>query len=272
MGGAQTGTGKTAGFTLPLLHRLARHASTSHLARPPSGTRTDPGADARAGHAGVRASRPTASTCRCAHLRLRRRRHEPADAELRRGIEIVVATPGRLLDHVQQKTMPSPRSNSSCSTKPTACSTWASSRHQAHPRAAAGRRQSLLFSATFSDEIKKLADQMLKNPQLIEVARRNMVSETITHIVHPVSSGPQAQPAGPHLLRESEPVPGAGLRGHQVRLQPPGPLPRAPAASRPTPSTATRASSSAPNPRSLQVRQGTRAGRHRRGRARARHR
>jgi ATP-dependent RNA helicase RhlE len=50
-------------------------------------------------------------------------------------------------------------------------------------------RQSLLFSATFSDEIKKLADQMLKNPQLIEVARRNMVSETISHIVHPVSSG-----------------------------------------------------------------------------------
>jgi ATP-dependent RNA helicase RhlE len=49
-------------------------------------------------------------------------------------------------------------------------------------------RQSLLFSATFSEEIKKLADAMLKAPQLIEVARRNTVSETIRHIVHPVSS------------------------------------------------------------------------------------
>ena len=61
-------------------------------------------------------------------------------------------------------------------------------------------RQSLLFSATFSDEIKKLADQMLKNPQLIEVARRNMVSETITHVVHPVSSGMKRNLLA-HLLR-----------------------------------------------------------------------
>ncbi|MBS0553347.1 MAG: ATP-dependent helicase, partial [Proteobacteria bacterium] len=62
------------------------------------------------------------------------------------------------------------------------------------------QRQSLLFSATFSDEIKKLADQMLKDPQLIEVARRNMVSETITHVVHPVSSGMKRNLLA-HLLR-----------------------------------------------------------------------
>jgi ATP-dependent RNA helicase RhlE len=49
-------------------------------------------------------------------------------------------------------------------------------------------RQSLLFSATFSDEIKKLADTMLKAPQLIEVAKRNTVSETITHRMHPVAT------------------------------------------------------------------------------------
>ncbi len=102
----------------------------------------------------------------------------------------MVATPGRLLDHVQQKTIALgqveflildeadrmldmgfiPDIRRILALLPAA-------------------RQSLLFSATFSDEIKKLADQMLKNPQLIEVARRNMVSETITHIVHPVSSG-----------------------------------------------------------------------------------
>ena len=50
------------------------------------------------------------------------------------------------------------------------------------------QRQSLLFSATFSDEIKKLADKMLKSPVLIEVAKRNTVSETITHRVHPVAA------------------------------------------------------------------------------------
>jgi ATP-dependent RNA helicase RhlE len=50
------------------------------------------------------------------------------------------------------------------------------------------QRQSLLFSATFSDEIKKLADKMLRAPMLIEVARRNTVSETITHRVHPVAA------------------------------------------------------------------------------------
>jgi len=50
------------------------------------------------------------------------------------------------------------------------------------------QRQSLLFSATFSEEIKKLADGMLKSPVLIEVAKRNTVSETITHRVHPVAA------------------------------------------------------------------------------------
>jgi ATP-dependent RNA helicase RhlE len=50
------------------------------------------------------------------------------------------------------------------------------------------QRQSLLFSATFSEEIKKLADRMLRSPVLIEVARRNTVSETITHRVHPVAA------------------------------------------------------------------------------------
>jgi ATP-dependent RNA helicase RhlE len=50
------------------------------------------------------------------------------------------------------------------------------------------QRQSLLFSATFSEEIKKLADKMLQSPKLIEVAKRNTVSGTITHRVHPVSA------------------------------------------------------------------------------------
>ena len=109
---------------------------------------------------------------------------------LRRGIEIVIATPGRLLDHVQQKTI-----NFS--------QVEVLVLDEADRMLDMGfipdirriltllpaNRQSLLFSATFSEEIRKLADQMLKNPQLIEVARRNTVSETITHVVHPVAAG-----------------------------------------------------------------------------------
>ncbi|HQO30386.1 MAG TPA: DEAD/DEAH box helicase, partial [Accumulibacter sp.] len=114
---------------------------------------------------------------------------KPQIAEIRAGVEILVATPGRLLDLVEQK-----------------CLNFASVQAlvldeadrmldmgfipdvtriiQLLPK----QRQSLLFSATFSEEIKKLADSMLKQPVLVEVARRNTVSETITHRVHPVAA------------------------------------------------------------------------------------
>ena len=191
MGGAQTGTGKTAGFTLPLLNRLARHASTStsparHQVRALILAPTRELAMQVYESVKMYSKHlPLRSTCIYGGVDM-----NPQIQELRRGIEIVVATPGRLLDHVQQKTIALgqveflildeadrmldmgfiPDIRRILALLPAA-------------------RQSLLFSATFSDEIKKLADQMLKNPQLIEVARRNMVSETISHIVHPVSSG-----------------------------------------------------------------------------------
>ncbi|MCB2038918.1 MAG: DEAD/DEAH box helicase, partial [Ottowia sp.] len=120
---------------------------------------------------------------------------------LRGGVEIVVATPGRLLDHVQQKSINLgqvqmlvldeadrmldmgfiPDIRRILALLPT-------------------QRQSLLFSATFSNEIKKLADQMLNQPQLIEVARRNTVSETIEHQVYPVDANSKRDLLA-HLLR-----------------------------------------------------------------------
>ena len=202
MGGAQTGTGKTAGFTLPLLQRLARHANTSASpARHPvralilAPTRelavqvfesvTEYGR-----HLNLRA------TCIYGGVDMNAQMQE-----LRRGVEIVIATPGRLLDHVQQKTIHFsqvevlvldeadrmldmgfiPDIRRILELLPT-------------------NRQSLLFSATFSEEIRKLADRMLKNPKMIEVARRNTVSETITHVVHPVSAGMKRNLLA-HLLR-----------------------------------------------------------------------
>ncbi|MDO8348371.1 MAG: DEAD/DEAH box helicase [Rugosibacter sp.] len=190
MGGAQTGTGKTAGFTLPLLQRLAKYASSSPSpARHP--VRALILAPTRELAMQVHESVVTYSK----HLPLRSVciyggvDIKPQIAELRQGREIIVATPGRLLDHVQQKSVSFgavevlvldeadrmldmgfiPDIKRILAMLPTA-------------------RQSLLFSATFSGEIKKLADTMLKAPQLIEVARRNAVNETISHRVYPVAS------------------------------------------------------------------------------------
>ena len=189
MGGAQTGTGKTAGFVLPLLQRLARHASTS-----PSPARHP-----------VRALilTPTRELAMQVHESVQTYgRHiplrdlvvyggvdiKPQIEALRKGVEIVVATPGRLLDHVEQKTVgfnfvevlvldeadrmldmgfiPDIKRILAMLPK---------------------ERQSLLFSATFSEEIKKLADSMLRAPVLIEVARRNALTDTVTHRIHPVA-------------------------------------------------------------------------------------
>ena len=190
MGGAQTGTGKTAGFTLPLLQRLAKHASSSPSpARHP--VRALILAPTRELAMQVHESvvtyskyLPLRSVCIYGGVDIK-----PQIAELREGREIVVATPGRLLDHVQQKSV-------------SFASVEVLVLDEADRMLDMGfipdikrilgmlpsNRQSLLFSATFSNEIKKLADSMLKAPQLIEVARRNAVNETITHRVYPVAS------------------------------------------------------------------------------------
>jgi ATP-dependent RNA helicase RhlE len=191
MGGAQTGTGKTAGFTLPLLQRLARHANTS-TSPARHQTRALILAPTRELAMQVEESvktyskhLPLRSTCIYGGVDM-----NAQIAELRRGIEIVVATPGRLLDHVQQKTIALGQVEMLVLDE---ADRMLDMGFIPDIRRILGllpkERQSLLFSATFSDEIKKLADQMLRNPQLIEVARRNQVSETITHRVHPVSSG-----------------------------------------------------------------------------------
>jgi ATP-dependent RNA helicase RhlE len=188
MGAAQTGTGKTAGFVLPILQKLAHHASTSasparHPVRALILTPT------RELAVQVEESVRVYSK----HLPLRATvvyggvPMDPQTQALRRGVEILVATPGRLLDHVQQKVlqfnsveffvldeadrmmdmgfMPDVRRIISLLPK---------------------QRQNLLFSATFSDEIKKLADSFLRDPVLVEVARRNSAAENVTHIAMPV--------------------------------------------------------------------------------------
>ena len=204
MGAAQTGTGKTAGFTLPLIQRLSRHAntSTSPARHPVRALVLAPTRElAVQVHESVQIYGkyvPLRSVCIYGGVDMRAQVDE-----LRRGVEIVVATPGRLLDHVQQKTIQLGQVEMLVLDEADRMLDMGFIPDIRRildllPEA----RQSLLFSATFSDEIKKLADRMLKNPQLVEVARRNMVSETITHRVHPVSSGLKRNLLA-HLLRHA---------------------------------------------------------------------
>jgi ATP-dependent RNA helicase RhlE len=190
LGGAQTGTGKTAGFTLPLLQRLARHAnsSPSPAKHPVRALILAPTRElAMQVHESVVTYSkflPLRSTCIYGGVDMKAQ-----IAELKEGREIIVATPGRLLDHVQQKTV---NFNQVELLVLDEADRMLDMGFIPDIKRILGllpqERQSLLFSATFSEEIKKLADTMLKSPQLIEVAKRNTVSETITHRMHPVAT------------------------------------------------------------------------------------
>ncbi|GAB4438292.1 MAG: DEAD/DEAH box helicase [Rhodocyclaceae bacterium] len=205
MGGAQTGTGKTAGFTLPLLQRIARHANTS----------SSP------------ARHPVRVLIVCPTRELAIQNHEnvkmyakylplrsavvfggmdikPQIEELRRGVEIVVATPGRLLDHLQGRSIMLNQVEALVLDEADRMlDTGFIPDVRRILAVLPAQRQSLLFSATFSEEIKKLADTMLRDPLLIEVARRNAAAETVTHRVYPVAAALKRRLLA-HLLRSRD--------------------------------------------------------------------
>ena len=188
MGGAQTGTGKTAGFTLPMLHRLQPHANTSvSPARHP--IRALILVPTRELAAQVYESVKTYGK----YLPLRYTvvyggvHMDPQVKDLRAGVEILVATPGRLLDHVQQKTVNLSKVEILVLDEADRMLDMGFLPDIKRILALMPEhRQSLMFSATFSEEIKRLGDKLLKQPVLIEVARRNAITELVTHVVHPV--------------------------------------------------------------------------------------
>src|SRR6186713_3481738 len=188
LAGAQTGTGKTATFVLPMLQRL-------HASRPSSGPRviralilTPTRELALQVEESVRtygAQNPIKSTTIYGGVGF-----DPQVRALRAGPEIVVATPGRLLDHLGQRTIDLSRVEILVLDEADRMLDMGFIRDirkilSLLPR----KRQNLLFSATFSDEIKDLADTLLDDPALIEVARRNSTVEIITQTVHPVDRG-----------------------------------------------------------------------------------
>ncbi len=188
LAGAQTGTGKTAGFTLPILQRLS-------AAQPQGGAQ---------GKRMVRALILTPTRELAAQVEESVRAYgkylklkstvlfggvgiNPQIEALRRGVDIVVATPGRLLDHMQQKTIDV--SSLEILVLDEADRMLDMGFIHDIKRVLArlpAKRQNLLFSATFADEIKALADSLLDEPAMIEVARRNTTAELVAQKVHPV--------------------------------------------------------------------------------------
>jgi ATP-dependent RNA helicase RhlE len=187
MGGAQTGTGKTAAFSLPLLHRLAKAGPQSGPRKPRALVLTPTRELAVQVHDSLRAYGK--------HLRLNSTTvyggagMQPQIDALRRGVDILVATPGRLLDHLERRSVD--LSHVEILVLDEADRMLDMGFLPAIKRVMAkipSRRQTLLFSATFEDAIKKLAMEFLREPKEVQVSVRNAVATNVTHIVHPVDA------------------------------------------------------------------------------------
>jgi ATP-dependent RNA helicase RhlE len=186
---AQTGTGKTAGFTLPILHHLSTHAPQSQKPGRPRCLILVP---TRELAAQVEESVKTygkylslTSMVMFGGVNI-----NPQFKALKSRVDILVATPGRLLDHLGQKTVDLSGVEILVLDEADRMLDMGFIRDIKKVLAVLPKkRQNLLFSATFSDEIKTLANGLLHNPGCVEVARRNTASELVEQTLHLV---PQA--------------------------------------------------------------------------------
>ncbi|HSX85649.1 MAG TPA: ATP-dependent RNA helicase RhlE [Cellvibrio sp.] len=183
---AQTGTGKTAGFTLPLLEKLSQTTKTTNGRRPVRALILTPTRELAAQvYESVRTYGkyvPLRATVVFGGVSI-----NPQMMKLRGGVDILVATPGRLLDLVQQNAVKLNELEVLVLDEADRMLDMGFIHDIKKVLALLpAKRQNLLFSATFSDEIKALADKLLNRPTLIEVARRNTASERVTQRVHPV--------------------------------------------------------------------------------------
>ena len=187
MGGAQTGTGKTAGFTLPLLQKLILSADKAQKGRRPIRALVlTPTRELAAQVAeSVRTYGqylPLRSTVVFGGVSI-----NPQKQKLIKGVDILIATPGRLLDHVSQRSVDLSKVDVLVLDEADRMLDMGFIHDIRKVLALVPRqKQTLLFSATFSDEIKQLANGLLKSPALIEVAQRNTSSELVEQVVHPV--------------------------------------------------------------------------------------
>ena len=208
LAGAQTGTGKTAGFTLPLLQRLSTDAVGAALK-----SKTSP----RAVRALILAPTRELAAQVEESVRLYGKYTNlnsavifggvginPQIKLLKHGVDILVATPGRLLDHVGQRTVDLSKVEILILDEADRMLDMGFIHDIKKVLAILPpKRQNLLFSATFSDDIKALADKLLDNPASIEVARRNSTVEVIAQKIHPVDRD-KKHPMLSHLIKEND--------------------------------------------------------------------
>ena len=191
LGGAQTGTGKTAAFTLPMLNRLSESAQAKN----------------KFGGIGIRALVLTPTRELAAQVEESVRTYgkyldlkstvifggvgmNPQISKLKSGVDILVATPGRLLDLQQQGMLDLAQVQMLVLDEADRMLDMGFIHDVKKILALVPRdKQSLLFSATFSDEIRDLAATLLKNPQSIQVTPRNTTVQRITQVIHPVGRG-----------------------------------------------------------------------------------
>ena len=191
LGGAQTGTGKTAAFTLPILQRLSTTAAAKN----------------KFGGIGIRALVLTPTRELAAQIEESIRTYgkyldltstvifggvgmNPQISKLKKGVDLLVATPGRLLDLQQQGMLDLGQVQILVLDEADRMLDMGFVHDVKKVLALVPRdKQSLLFSATFSDEIRDLAATLLKNPQSVQVTPRNTTVQRITQVIHPVGRG-----------------------------------------------------------------------------------
>ena len=181
---AQTGTGKTAGFTLPLLQKLNTKPSRGKrqvralILVPTRELAIQVSESVKAYGANL----PLKSMQIFGGVSIR-----PQIAKLRSGVDIVVATPGRLLDHVGQNTIDLSHVEMLVLDEADRMLDMGFVRDiRRILKILPAKRQNLLFSATFSKEILNLASNLLNEPVEIEIAPRNTTAERVTQVAHPV--------------------------------------------------------------------------------------
>jgi ATP-dependent RNA helicase RhlE len=205
MGAAQTGTGKTASFSLPIIQLLLPHANTSmsparHAVRALVLTPTRELAIQVADNVKAYAQHtPLRSTVVFGGMDMK-----PQTEILRRGVEIVIATPGRLLDHVEQKNISLGQVQMLVMDEADRMLDMGFLPDlQRIINLLPKKRQNLMFSATFSPEIKKLASSFLTDPLTIEVARSNATNTSITQVLYKVEES-QKPDVVQHLIRSRD--------------------------------------------------------------------
>ena len=186
LAGAQTGTGKTAGFTLPLLQHLQKSGSKRRCVRAliltPTRELAAQVSDSVRDY-GVNLPFRTAVIFGGVSINTQISR-------LKRGVDVVVATPGRLLDHMRQGTIDLSNVEILVLDEADRMLDMGFIRDiRKVLEKLPPKRQNLLFSATFSDDIRRLASGLLNQPKEVQVAARNTTADRITQVVHPVDKG-----------------------------------------------------------------------------------